>query len=514
MPYLFVAFAFLVALPWLNPFALGPSTGAVALLFSWVCALLYVSLQLSRYVGTPTKPAYSDDSARPTIAAWLFAGLLSCAIGFCQYFGASDAFPTWINQTGPGEAFANLRQRNQFATLTLLSFAALMWSAVGVGSKVSSEIRLTRWRTLGFWIAAVVLMAGNASSNSRTGLLQLVAVSALALWWGAWRVPAVRQVLVVGVLVYLIATTLLPLTAGLDPQAHGALARLQAGDAPCASRLTLWSNVIDLIQQKPLFGWGWGNLDYAHYVNLYPGERFCDILDNAHNLPLHLAVELGVPFALLFCGLVIWRIARLKPWAETDRTRQLAWMVLMVIGLHSLVEYPLWYGPFQMTVGLCIWMLWRRPESEAGVLKPDLEPNRPPAHVLIAGAAIVSIAFLAVVAWDYRRVSQIYLPPGDRAAAYQADTLAKSSETWFFKDTARFAQLSLMQLKPDNAQQVYDLALSLLPHSPEARVVEKLIESATMLGRLDEAVFHLARFKAAFPQEYAAWRVKTGVAAQ
>ena len=28
-------------------------------------------------------------------------------------------------------------------------------------------------------------------------------------------------------------------------------------------------------------------MDYAHFVTLYPGERFCDILDNAHNLPLH-----------------------------------------------------------------------------------------------------------------------------------------------------------------------------------------------------------------------------------
>ena len=46
---------------------------------------------------------------------------------------------------------------------------------------------------------------------------------------------------------------------------------------------------------SPWLGWGWGELDYAHYATLYDGPRFCDILDNAHNLPLHLAVELGIP---------------------------------------------------------------------------------------------------------------------------------------------------------------------------------------------------------------------------
>ena len=42
----------------------------------------------------------------------------------------------------------------------------------------------------------------------------------------------------------------------------------------------------------------------------------------------------------------------------------MAWAVLAVIGLHSLLEYPLWYGPFQIAFGLCLAWLWltgRRP---------------------------------------------------------------------------------------------------------------------------------------------------------
>src|SRR5205085_9473049 len=133
--------------------------------------------------------------------------------------------------------------------------------------------------------------------------------------------------------------------------------RLGGGQA-CSSRLVLWSNVLHLIAQKPLAGWGWGELDRAHFETLYEGARFCDILDNAHNLPLHLAVELGVPAALLVCGLGLWWAWRQRPWQEADATRQLAWAVLALIALHSLLEYPLWYGPFQIAFGAALgWLL-------------------------------------------------------------------------------------------------------------------------------------------------------------
>ncbi|WP_413857701.1 pilin glycosylation ligase domain-containing protein [Candidatus Aalborgicola defluviihabitans] len=43
-----------------------------------------------------------------------------------QYFGDSAALAPWINTTGLGEAYGNLRQRNQFATLGN-GFGGLVW---------------------------------------------------------------------------------------------------------------------------------------------------------------------------------------------------------------------------------------------------------------------------------------------------------------------------------------------------------------------------------------------------
>jgi O-antigen ligase len=487
-----IAILFL-ALPWLNPLAPGPSPGVVPWLVSLAAAAALVCLASMRAISAQPAGAasFAQRWVAPAAWAWLLAGLVSSLIGLLQYFGATAALGAWVSQTpAPGEAFANLRQRNQFASLTNIALAALVWAA---GQRATAGPR--QWL---LYLGAGLLAAGNAASSSRAGLLELLVLCAMAGIWGAWRQPRVLRLLVTAVLVYSLATLALPWLLGLDPAAHGMLARLRGGELACASRKVLWSNVLDLTMQKPWLGWGWGELDYAHYANLYAGPRFCEILDNAHNLPLHLAVELGIPAALLICGLAAWWVFRRRPWRETDIARQLAWSVLAVIMLHSLLEYPLWYGPFQIAFGLCVGLLWRiggeAPASEV--------PRVLRWRSLLAAGALVCCAYAA---WDYHRVSQIYLAPQDRDPAYRDGTLAKIRDSWLFRNQVGFAELNLTPLTRDNAEWTFNTATAMLHYSPEPSMIEKVIESAVMLGRDDEALMHLARYRAAFPKEHARW---------
>ena len=353
-----------IALPWLNHFVFGPVPG----FFSEVWVVFWCGLVLS----TKRHIWYCLPLAKSTASAWLLAGTLSCAMALVQYLGWSGHFSPFISATLPGEAFANLRQRNLFATLTSMALAALLWWSLQLLPERSRRRSLV---CTGMAALAVLLAVGNAASSSRTGLFQVVLVCALIALWRGFRVLLTRRLLAVYVLAYAVALLALPTFIGLNPLSLGAWARLQAGDALCSGRSTLWHNVLDLITQRPWLGWGWGELDYAHYVTLFSGERFCAILDNAHNLPLHLAVELGVPFAGCFCLALLWLTLRARPWAEVDATRQMAWCVLAVIGLHSLLEYPLWYGPFQMAVVLCGVLLWTTPERSLIYRHPVFESN-------------------------------------------------------------------------------------------------------------------------------------------
>ncbi|MEO8020988.1 Wzy polymerase domain-containing protein [Polaromonas sp.] len=493
-----IALFFFLTLPWLNPFAPGPLPAAIPLLFSWACIVALFVVSGRRSFGVPTGRLVAVSTL-----AWLSAGLLSSVMGLWQYLGAGDSFLPWMNQAKLGEAFANLRQRNQFASLTSVALVALLWMPVNFTRNADAARQFDSKHPWVVQLAAGLLAAGNAASSSRTGLLQLFLICALCWIWGGWRQPFARRVLLAAILAYVLAALVLPWLGGLDLMGHGMVARLRAGDMVCASRLTLWSNILTLIAEKPWLGWGWGELDYAHYMTLFfPGERFCDILDNAHNLPLHLAVELGIPVALAVCAALGWIVWRTKPWRETDPVRQMAWGVLAVIMLHSMLEYPLWYGPFQMAAGLCVWMLWDTPRArtdgshERSLVAPVL-------RLALASALLAAIAYAV---WDYHRISQIYRSPEVRDRAYRGDTMQKIRGSWLFRNQVRFAELTTTPLKRDNARWTFDTATGLLHFSPEPRVIEKVIESAVMLGRDDEALLHLVRYRAAFPEDYEKWR--------
>ena len=503
-----------MVLPWLNPFAPGPTPNAMPLMFAWACVAIILGV-----VALYRPQDRSANLSGAIASAWLVAAVLSCCMGLLQYFGQTQGLGQWVSHTEMGEAFGNLRQRNQFATLTSIGLVALLWQVAHwrpavSGGDAASAPRGVPWPV---WLACAGLLAmGNAASGSRTGLMQwCLVVALLAMWWRKmpWRACVVG---LGAVALYLLAIRLLPwlLEVSTGFHAAGLMGRFNE-EAGCSSRRVLWANVLRLVTQKPWLGWGWGELGYAHFITLYPAERFCDILDNAHNLPLHLAVELGVPFSAVICTVLAWWVWRAAPWRETNASRQLAWGVLAVIALHSLVEYPLWYGPFQMAAGLAVGLLCLVPAAH-GRTAVDALPRSDASHfvplalVLAAACAMFLVATVGYAAWDYWRVSQLYMLPAERAAAYRDDTMAKVRGSRLFDNQVQFAELTTTNTSPESAEQLYSTAQHLLHFSPEPRVIEKLIESATLLGRDDEALFYLQRYKAAFAQAHAAWAVESG----
>ena len=472
----------LLAIPWLNPSTYGPTHAVGQGLLSWFAAGLCCLL----WQGASARPAAR---VRTVALAWALAAGLSALMGLLQYLGLAQHLAGLVDPLEPGQAYANLRQRNQLATLLAIGVCAAVFLqqwvtthvGVGLAGRAAQAVLL---------VLVAALAAADAASGSRTGMLQLLLLCGLAVLWRRGRALAAWALLA-----YAAAALLLPLLAGLDPLHSGILGRVAEGAAPCSSRLTLWSNVLELIAQKPWWGWGWGELGYAHFMHLYTGPRFCEILGNAHNLPLHLAVTLGVPMAVLLCAGLCAAVWRARPWRETDAQRQMAWAVLAVIGLHSLVEYPLWYGPFQVAAVLCLYLLAPMPVRPA--------PWRARAARLLP---VLVLAACAYAAWDYWRVSQIYLPSAQRAAPYRDDTFAKIQHSWLFQSQVRFAELGITPLDASNAAHIHALAQEMLHFSPEASVAQKWLESAQLLGYDAEAEAAALRYKAAFPQDYADWK--------
>ncbi len=502
-----------LTLVWLNPVAEGP----IVQMWTWVIS------------GAALAGWCICQSWKVWRLSLLFAAGLTLSIGLLQYFDLAAGFWPWLAEAPPGQMLGNLRQRNQFASLMAIGFLSLfaMLASQQSGnvksgafnvldaSTTSREITDSKKMMLGprplILVMACCMLAllglGSAMSGSRTGLLQWISVAGLVLVWRVRCREVQISLLCAAVGSYGLGILVTPSLSNLLEHGNaGLLGRL--GDANAFSRLVLWRNVVELISQEPLLGHGWRSLAYAHYSAVFADGRFLEILDNAHNLPLHLAVELGLPVAVAFCGLVAWLIWKNKPWNETQPDRQMAWGILLVIGIHSMLEYPLWYGPFFMTTVLCI-----------GILCADLwkkwlvagSKSREFAIILgVRSLGVALLAFTAFVAFDYHRVSQIYLQPEERSSWYADDALGAAKKSVLFKSHAKFAELVITPLSRETAPRVLELSSELVHWSPEPRVIEALIESAVMMGVDDVAAFHLQRYRVAYPKAYADWKARMG----
>lgn len=260
----------------------------------------------------------------------------------------------------------------------------------------------------------------------------------------------------------------------------------------------MWSNVLHLISLKPLTGWGVGELAYAHYITLYDELRFCDKLGNAHNLMLHAAAVMGVPVAAALSLLAGYGIYHLKPWRESHHDARLAWGVLAVLLIHSMLEYPLWFGNFQVLGLLCVVIVWLTRQAAFARLEPLA------VHQIRWISIVILIMMLALVwrGWDFLQVSQLYLPAKDRLASFEFDTLNKARKAVLFSDEVIFAQVNNATPDTLNAKAVLAGALVSIHSYPEPRIVNKLILAALLSGDIQLASYHALRFKAAYPEDY------------
>jgi hypothetical protein len=109
-------------------------------------------------------------------------------------------------------------------------------------------------------------------------------------------------------------------------------------------------------------------------------------------------------------------------------------------------------------------------------------------------AALLFIGCL-YAAWDFNRVGQIYRQAISRDAAYRDNPLHHAKQSWLFKNQADFAELTTQNVTQDNAAELYPQAVRLMHYSPEARVVQRVIDSGKLLGHEDQAQALTARLE-------------------
>ena len=409
---------------------------------SWLLGSLPASLALSAVatlfaallVAVAGGAAARGPQALPFFAAfcwgWVAAGALGVAIGVVQVFLPELTDGDWIAHPGiVGRAVGNLRQPNHLSSV-------LLWACVALVALL--ELRRLRLPTAAalftLMVFAVVLTA------SRTGLLSVLL---LALWGVVDRrlLRATRGMLIAAPLVFLLAWLAMSAWGQMGEHNFGGAARLAETDIS-GSRFGIWANALSLIAQQPWRGVGFGEFNFAWSLTPFPGRPVA-FFDHAHNLPLHLAAELGLPLAAIVLTLLLWALwrithAALRADGDSGATLRCAVVMVVMIGLHSLLEYPLWYAYFLLPAAWVWGYALGLPQGSPQVshrMPATARAGAVSLALLFAGAALVVGAALSV--FDYTRVSAIF--SATEGAAPLQQRIAAGQRSVFFAHHADYA---------------------------------------------------------------------------
>lgn len=429
-----------------------------------------------------TMPASGD--RRTFTDAVLVTAVLSAVLACIQIFA-----PNWVDGTFiarsemPGRAVANLRQPNHLASL-------LLWGLVAWVPMRHTE----RWfgkRMHGGVSAAlgVLLILGLVLTGSRTGALGAVL---LAVWgWSDRRLAGkARAGLLLAPWVYLACWGLMMLWGQLTGQLFGGEEHLRNGGAEVltSTRYVMWQNALALIQAYPWLGVGFGKFGMAWTLTPF-ANRSGELFDHAHNLPLHLAVELGLPAAILVMALLSWALwqAARRSWQVTGDegvAARAVFVMLPIIGLHSLLEYPLWYNYFLLPTAWA-WGLSLRQSLDVAQSAP--EQAHPRTGVVALGLAMVAGALY--LQWDYRSVVALYLPSDSTLSLPQRIAVGQTSLVF-----SRFADYAAVTTTEQPAQAIalfQTAALVILDPS----VMEAWAKALNATGQTDQASYLAERLR-------------------
>jgi O-antigen ligase len=390
---------------------------------------------LAAIAGAALQRAGSGGQAfRAVCIGIVVAAAANAMVAIIQVYAASWADSWWIAQGSPIRATGNLRQSNHLCTVLLWGIVAVLWLGETGALRKIAVVPL-----------ALLLMFSVMLSGSRMGI---VGTLLLALWGLLDRSLSrrARIALLLAPIAYGLMWVGAAVAAHYTTQVFGGTARYDTVGALSTSRYAFWANLFDLILEVPWWGVGSGELNFAWTLTQF-SNRSGEFFDHAHNLPLHFAVELGLPLAALVLGLLGWAIwvaalnsLRSMQSGDSASPARPAFAVLFVALLHSLLEYPLWHTyfllPTAFAFGLCLGQT--RQGNEAG--SAGAIPLGPSTAFRLAALLLMLGAAFSVL--EYFRVVPIFTPHDDSSLE---ERIASGQKSLLFSHHADYAAATYLQ---------------------------------------------------------------------
>ena len=303
----------------------------------WAALLVLLGNRLRLEIGLPKLVT--------VLAIFLILGAeLSAFAGILQHYNWDTWFNAVVTVKTSSAIYGNVAQPNHFAnyiTLGLISLGLLLASK-----------RLRFWQV--FLLALPLLFVLVLSGSRSVGLYLLWTIFLTYLFQ---RKRGADKTLLYYTLFLLLGFGLMhwvvqiPWMAGSTGSVTTVERMLGEVDRSKVFgggiRFYLWQESWHIFSQFPLLGAGLGQFAWQHFLLLpqLQGDHVHGLYNNAHNLIMHIAAEMGAAGLLILCGtLGAWLLQILR--VQLTVYHWWGYAALSVLGIHSLLEYPLWYAHF------------------------------------------------------------------------------------------------------------------------------------------------------------------------
>jgi O-antigen ligase len=348
-----------------------------------------------------------------TISAWfLFSGgLLASFTGLVQYLGIGGWLGEFVVYKTAAAVYGNIAQSNLFATHVTIGAAAAMFLfsreklstplTVALIAFFAFIVTLSGSRAVALYILGIVAISaiGYLKIRDKTHLRLLSMSGYLFIAFLCWQFLLI-------VLNPWLTEHLADISLNSNPFVYSkALDKLPATYSGLELRVSEARKAWAIFTQAPFLGVGFGNYAW-HSYDLQALPEFRDVLkpqlfSHTHNIFTQLLAETGIIGISIFIFLIFGWV---KQFRQSQPSSHI-WLIgsaLLVLFIHSNLEYPLWYSFF---LGIAAFLLGL---GDTRTIQFTFSPNLGRTAVVTALMLIGSTMIMTFV--NFRQITELPNP--------------------------------------------------------------------------------------------------------
>lgn len=463
----------------LGVIASGPATEAVMVASAVGAAIVtYVCLSLGHECHK------NENLLRAMTVALALGMVINSAVAWLQFFDVEEYLYPLVSQNDSPRPYGNLRQANHLASMCVLGLASSWWL-------LQKQI-ISRPVTM---CMAFMAYSALAMTGSRIGLIEVFAMALLIMIWQRKCKKINAAIFGLGPVWLILMIVTLPAISQLVGENLETLS--QRDGSSITARVELWKAAWKIAINHPVQGVGWGEFRYASFVEL-PVIVGVENASNAHNLPLHLIAELGFAGAFIVLIPVIWVLLKRRLWWKPEDSVCWALLVLVATGLHSLVEFPLWYLNFLIPTSVAFGVILSK-NSHGAEVRVECS-----SRLGVQVCCVILITAASVFSYDYFRVARAF-NEGDRASG-NTHSLVNAQKTWLFRSYADQALVDSIPVTQANSLQMLALTDRLMHEGPNPLVFWTRLAAMCVAGGGLQARELAEDFQQRFPDAHAEFK--------